>query len=59
VAAAAAAPAPAKKQSVLDSWLRDTTLTDGVLLKLSRKKANARDKLRAELEAETTAIVDA
>lgn len=53
-----AAPVPAKKQSVLDSWLRDTTLTDGVLLGLSRKKANARDKLRAELEAETTAILD-
>ncbi len=58
-AATAPAPAPAKKQSVLDSWLRDTTLTDDVLLKLTRKKANARDKLRAELEAETTAIVDA
>ncbi len=57
--APAASPTPRKKQSMLDSWLQDTNLTDGVLLGMTHKRANKRDKLRAELEAETTAVLDA
>jgi hypothetical protein len=45
---------PPKKQVTLDTWFADS-----VLLQLSRKKATARDRLRAELEAETTAVIDA